>query len=160
MLYCWSCEKMGICVCQSKGSSRSRVPEAWWQLTQASVPEKLTHTKNPSAWQQLSWTYVKGNECLQWHWIHYTSAGVLPILRVSEKKVRQKSAKSAMLGMRVQKEELNFIFIVEKCSIYQEEMLKTKPKVSVSLRKMRGLAVGHGVSYMLANLCVYIRVLV
>lgn len=84
----------------------------------------------------------------------------MPILRVSEKKVRQKSAKSAMLGMRVQKEELNFIFIVEKCSIYQEEMLKTKPKVSVSLRKMRGLAVGHGVSYMLANLCVYIRVLV
>lgn len=66
-------------------------------------------------------------------------------LGVSEKKVKQKRAKSAVLGVRVQKEELNFIFIVEKCSIPQEEMLKTKPKVSESLRKMRGLGVGHGV---------------
>lgn len=63
-----------------------------------------------------------------------------------------------MLDVRVQKEELNFIFIVEKCSIYQEEMLKTKPKVSV--RKMRGLGVGHGDLYMLASLCVYSRVIV
>lgn len=81
-------------------------------------------------------------------------------LGVSEKKVKQKSAKSAVLGMRVQKEELNFIFIVEKCSIYQKEMLKTKPKVSVSLRKMRGLGVGHRDLYMLASLCVYSRVIV